>query len=91
MLGQEPRQTTSNLGALNKPSIQVGSAGCSLRVACPALHQLLMEVLLAVVAHAKCVCVWKGGGVGARACVCAVEFFSLLSVKILSAISNEGA
>jgi 26S proteasome regulatory subunit N11 len=22
MLGQEPRQTTSNLGALNKPSIQ---------------------------------------------------------------------
>jgi hypothetical protein len=23
MLGQEPRQTTSNLGALNKPSIQV--------------------------------------------------------------------
>lgn len=24
MLGQEPRQTTSNLGALNKPSIQVG-------------------------------------------------------------------
>lgn len=24
MLGQEPRQTTSNLGHLNKPSIQVG-------------------------------------------------------------------
>lgn len=26
MLGQEPRQTTSNLGHLNKPSIQVGGA-----------------------------------------------------------------
>lgn len=26
MLGYEPRQTTSNLGALNKPSIQVGAA-----------------------------------------------------------------
>ena len=25
MLGYEPRQTTSNLGALNKPSIQVGA------------------------------------------------------------------
>ena len=25
MLGQEPRQTTSNLGHLNKPSIQVGA------------------------------------------------------------------
>jgi hypothetical protein len=25
MLGQEPRQTTSNLGALNKPSIQVSA------------------------------------------------------------------
>lgn len=24
MLGQEPRQTTSNVGHLNKPSIQVG-------------------------------------------------------------------
>lgn len=27
MLGQEPRQTTSNLGHLNKPSIQVRQAG----------------------------------------------------------------
>ncbi len=26
MLGQEPRQTTSNLGHLNKPSIQVATA-----------------------------------------------------------------
>ena len=26
MLGQEPRQTTSNIGYLNKPSIQVGQA-----------------------------------------------------------------
>ena len=26
MLGQEPRQTTSNLGHLNKPSIQVTGA-----------------------------------------------------------------
>lgn len=26
MLGQEPRQTTSNLGHLNKPSIQVSVA-----------------------------------------------------------------
>ena len=26
MLGQEPRQTTSNLGHLNKPSIQVSAA-----------------------------------------------------------------
>jgi hypothetical protein len=25
VLGQEPRQTTSNLGHLNKPSIQVGN------------------------------------------------------------------
>ena len=25
MLGQEPRQTTSNIGHLNKPSIQVNS------------------------------------------------------------------
>lgn len=24
MLGQEPRQTTSNIGHLNKPSVQVG-------------------------------------------------------------------
>jgi len=28
MLGQEPRQTTSNLGHLNKPSIQVAPAIC---------------------------------------------------------------
>ena len=30
MLGQEPRQTTSNLGHLNKPSIQVSSHQVSL-------------------------------------------------------------
>ena len=28
MLGQEPRQTTSNLGHLHKPSIQVSHAAC---------------------------------------------------------------
>lgn len=31
MLGQEPRQTTSNLGHLNKPSIQVSVKQISLR------------------------------------------------------------
>jgi 26S proteasome regulatory subunit N11 len=30
MLGQEPRQTTSNVGHLNKPSIQVGQANAIL-------------------------------------------------------------
>lgn len=28
MLGQEPRQTTSNIGHLNKPSIQVRPSYC---------------------------------------------------------------
>lgn len=35
MLGQEPRQTTSNLGHLNKPSIQVSSQQVSFNpIAC---------------------------------------------------------
>ncbi len=40
MLGQEPRQTTSNLGYLNKPSIQVSA---------PWLTWLLAHVSLSVI------------------------------------------
>lgn len=39
MLGQEPRQTTSNLGALNKPSIQVS------RLVCRIEHVLSVAVI----------------------------------------------
>ncbi|CAI0437800.1 unnamed protein product [Linum tenue] len=34
MLGQEPRQTTSNLGSLNKPSIQVNNNNAALDILC---------------------------------------------------------
>ena len=49
MLGQEPRQTTSNLGHLNKPSIQA------------LIHGLNRHYYSIAINYR---CVWGGGGAG---------------------------
>lgn len=56
MLGQEPRQTTSNIGHLNKPSVQVGA---------PALRCVCATAVLGVRGRGvMCACPGGVGGAG---------------------------